>query len=180
VVGSSTTALIRFPPWRRASEIRDNGQGKTSLSKIESNLPPFVEADIAIVIVVNVLEEFGESACRHSKTSTLESELKLFFIETTIVISVDGFEQEVELSLGCLDKDSEFCCDKKCMLAYAHGLGRVNRTCPDVPPTFVLHLAIAVGINHLNDDLEEIVRILESCVGAYQYMRHESNLKARY
>ena len=71
-------------------------------------VPPFVDSDISIVVVVHVVKKFQQPTIRHCQAGVAECCLKLLDVQFPIAIAVDRIEEGRQLPVGALDKYAEF------------------------------------------------------------------------
>lgn len=72
-------------------------------------LPPLIEADEAIVVHIDLVEEACHSALWHSQASLLKGCTELITTNLAIMVSVYGCEEQKQLTLSSFNKGTEFC-----------------------------------------------------------------------
>ena len=104
---------------------------------ISADSPPFIEADLTIVVRVDFIKELVELRIGDCKSSSLESKPEFFLVESTVMILVYALEQLPQLSFCMLYKDSEL---------------------------IELYTAITGGVDSLEDVAQEVVCVFERVV----------------
>lgn len=56
------------------------------------HLPPFVKANVSIIVQVHVAEKFVEPSVRHRQPRSLECRLELCLVQLPVAVAIDGFE----------------------------------------------------------------------------------------
>lgn len=68
------------------------------------DLPPFVKRDKPIIVIVHVLEEFGQAAIRDCEPRAAKSCLQLLFVQLPIAIFINRSEELIQLTIGAINK----------------------------------------------------------------------------